>query len=386
MKIAVVTGTRADYGLLAPVMRAIEKSDSLQLQLIVTGTHLLPEFGLTRREIVSDGFTITREIREMSSAGSSFDVALQVGAGTSSFARVLSEIQPSAVLLLGDRYEVFAAATAAFFLEIPIFHVHGGEITAGAIDDAIRHAISQFARVHAVAAPDYAERLVRAGAPPDSVHVVGGLGVDAIERTDLLSQEEIESELGFRISGKLLAVTYHPVTLGDHNTGAEIDSLLEALHSFPDATVVFTMPNADPEHAIIAAKLQKAAFERPKWHFFTSLGSKNYLSLLASASAVVGNSSSGLLEAPTLGIPTVNIGPRQDGRLLAQSVISCAADPVQIREALEKVLSPAFIASISGTPSPYGEPGAAKKILSLLEGIDFDTLGPRRYYDESNKL
>ena len=385
MRIAVVTGTRAEYGLLAPIMHGIDDSPNLDLQVLVTGSHLLDDFGLTVDEIVSDGFQISRQIPEISSANSGIEVARQVGAGTVAFADALVDLEPSAVLLLGDRYELFAAASAAFFLDIPIVHLHGGEITAGAFDDAIRHAVSQLARLHAVAAPEYGERLIRAGADPRSVHVVGGLGVDSIRRTDKLSRNELETELGLRLRETLLLVTYHPVTLADHDTRTEIRSLLHALDAVPNATVVFTMPNTDPEHATIVEEVAQAVTKRPDWHLFASLGSRKYLSLLTLSSAVVGNSSSGLMEAPTLGVPTVNVGPRQDGRLLASSVICCGVGADEIRDAIARALSSEFVESIQGLSSPYGESGAADRVLALLETTSFDNLEPRKYYDSPKK-
>ena len=385
MRIAVVTGTRAEYGLLAPIMRGINDSLSLELQVLVTGSHLLDEFGLTVEEILSDGFHISRRIPEISSATGGIEVARQVGVGMAAFADAFVDLEPSAVLLLGDRYELFAAASAAFFLNIPIVHLHGGEVTSGAFDDAIRHAVSQLARLHAVAAPAYAERLIRAGADPRSVHVVGGLGVDSIQRTDKLSRNNLEVELGFQMRETLLLVTYHPVTLADHDTHTEIRSLLGALDTVPDATVVFTMPNTDPEHATIVAELEQAVAQRADWHLFASLGSRKYISLLSLASAVVGNSSSGLMEAPTLGIPAVNVGPRQDGRLLGPSVICCGTGSGEIRQAIARALSSEFVESIQGASNPYGEPGAADRVLELLESSSFDTLEPRKYYDLPEK-
>lgn len=380
-KIAVVTGTRAEYGLLAPLMHKIESSPILDLQVVVTGAHLLPEFGLTVKDIVREGFRIDISVPEISSASNGLEVAKQVGAGVTAFTAAFEMLAPDAVLLLGDRYELLAAATAAFFSGIPIVHLHGGEVTRGAFDDAIRHAISQFARVHAVAAPEYAERIIRAGAQPDSVHVVGGLGVDSLFGVEKLTKSDLEAELGIVVENPLLLVTYHPVTAAKHDTALEIQSLVSALHSFPDATVVFTLPNADPEHGVINQVLQQAVKGKENWHLFASLGAKLYLSLLAQASAVVGNSSSGILEAPTLCVPTVNIGPRQDGRLKAQSVISCGTGEATIEAAITQALSMEFVETLSGMESPYGKAGATGKVLALLESTVFDTLKQKEYYD-----
>lgn len=380
-KIAVVTGTRAEYGLLAPLMHKIKASPALELQVVVTGTHLLDEFGLTADDIVREGFVIDKSIPQVSSASNGGEVAAQVGAGVIAFAEAFKELAPDALLLLGDRYELLAAATAAFFLEIPIVHLHGGEVTDGAFDDAIRHTISQLARVHAVAAPEYAERLIRAGAHPASVHVVGGFGIDSLRRVNRLTRHELEVELGIVLRDLLFVVTYHPVTAGKHDTQAEIQAIVSALASFPGATVVFTLPNADPEHRLISKALREAVKQKERWHLFSSLGARKYISLLAQASVVVGNSSSGLMEAPTLGVPTVNIGPRQDGRLKAVSVLSCGSGHAEIKETIQRALSSHFAESIKEMDIPYGTEGASERIMSLLVSDESDTLRKYRYFD-----
>jgi UDP-hydrolysing UDP-N-acetyl-D-glucosamine 2-epimerase len=385
MKVAVVTGTRAEFGLLAPLMHKIESSEKLDLQLIVTGAHLLEEFGSTVDEIRAEGFTIDRTVPEITSALTGQEVARQVGAGVISFTDSLEELSPDVVVLLGDRYELLAAATAAFFLDIPIVHLHGGEVTQGAFDDAIRHAISKFARIHAVAAPEYAERLIRAGEQPDSVHVVGGLGVHALEVMEKLSRGELETLLGFVLKSPVLVVTYHPVTAGERDTQSEINSLISALGKFPSATVIFTLPNADPEHRIIAESIKQAVAKHANWYVFASLGIQKYSSLLEQASVVVGNSSSGLLEAPSCGVPTVNIGPRQDGRIKAVSVLSCGTQQFEIEESIQLALSPYFQKSLVGMENPYGGPGAPDRILSILEVTPFGTLGPKKYFDPTGK-
>jgi GDP/UDP-N,N'-diacetylbacillosamine 2-epimerase (hydrolysing) len=362
-------------------MHKIRASETLELQLVVTGAHLLPEFGLTVDEIVGDGFTINQSIPEISSASSGRDVAYQVGAGVVAFSDAFDTLKPDAVVLLGDRYELLPAAIAAFFLHVPIVHLHGGEVTNGAFDDAIRHTISRFARIHAVAAPAYANRLIRAGEHPDSVHMVGGLGVDSLEGIQRYPREDLENELGILLRGTLILVTYHPVTAAEHDTKEEISSLVSALEALPDVTVIFTLPNADPEHGVIVHAVREAVATNQKWHLFSSLGSRKYLSLLSHASVVVGNSSSGLMEAPSLGIPTVNIGPRQDGRLRASSVLSCGVGQSEIEEALTLALSPLFRESLGMVVSPYGTPGAANRVLKILESTALDSLGPKEYFD-----
>ena len=383
MKVCVVTSTRADFGLLRGLMGRIQESRTLDLQVLVTGAHLLSQFGNTVEDILDAGFSVDWTVTEVSSASTGADVAEQVGSGISGFSRGFQNLSPDVVVLLGDRYEMLSAAIAAFFLEIPILHLHGGEVTHGAFDDAIRHSITKFARLHGVAAKEYAERIIRAGEQPGSVHVVGGLGVDEILRTTLLSRPELESSLNVELDGEVFLVTYHPVTAGAHDSRVEINSLIDALDSFPDTTVIFTMPGADPEHKIVMEQITEAVTARAsRWHFFASLGQQTYLSLLAQASAVVGNSSSGLLEAPSLRIPTVNIGPRQKGRLLARSVIEAEATTTSIVEALKRALAPEFHKILADVVSPYGTGGAVDKIMVILQDTDFSSLGPKLYYDQ----
>jgi UDP-hydrolysing UDP-N-acetyl-D-glucosamine 2-epimerase len=366
-------------------MTRIEESRKLDLQVMVTGAHLMSQFGNTVQDIVDAGFSVDWRVTELSAASTGADVANQVGEGISGFRRGFQNLTPDVVVLLGDRYEILSAAIAAFFLEIPVLHLHGGEVTHGAFDDAIRHSISKFARTHGVAAAEYAERLIRAGEQPDSVHIVGGLGVDEILRTTLLSRQELESSLELALDSEVFLVTYHPVTAGAHDSRAEVDSLIAALDSFPEATVIFTMPGADPDHQIVVERITEAVATRsPRWHFFSSLGQQKYLSLLALASAVVGNSSSGLLEAPTLGTPTVNIGPRQAGRLMACSVIQAEPTTVSVVAGLNRAISPEFRAILADVVNPYGTGGAVDKIMGVLEETDFLTLGPKIYYDEAS--
>lgn len=383
MKVCVVTSTRADFGLLRGLMHRIKDSDELDLQVVATGAHLLEQFGKTGQDILDAGFALDWTVAEISCATTGIDVADQIGKGISGFSAGFQTLAPDTVVLLGDRYEILSAAIASFFLEIPVIHLHGGEVTQGAFDDTIRHSITKFARIHGVAAHEYAERIIRAGEDPESVHIVGGLGVDEILRTDFLSKRELEEDLTLDLKGPVFLVTYHPVTAGNHDSRQEIESLIEALDSFSGATVIFTMPGADPEHQIIAEKITEAVGKRaPQWHFFASLGQRKYLSLLSLASAVVGNSSSGLLEAPTLGTPTVNIGPRQDGRLTARSVVQAESTTASVTDAIARALSPAFQGTLGRTVNPYGAGGAVDKLMKILEETDFSRLGPKRYYDQ----
>lgn len=380
MKIGVVTGTRAEFGLLSSLMHKIATSPTLELKTFVTGAHLIDEFGSTVNDVTAAGFKIDAVISEISEARNGEEVALQVGAGITAFTKSLKAVSPDALVVLGDRFEILAASIAAFFLNIPIVHLHGGEVTSGSFDDSIRHSISQLARVHAVAAPAYGRRLIRAGADPSSVHVVGGFGVDALARTELLLRTQLERELGIHLSDPILLVTYHPVTAAEHDTRAEIENLLASLAKVPDATVVLTLPNGDPEHHMITPMLREASENSDNWHIFSSLGHQKYLSLMALSAAVIGNSSSGIIEAPALGIPTVDIGPRQEGRASASSIIHCDTSEQAISEAIFRALL-VPTPKLEAASHPYGPPGAAHAVLELLETIPFSNLGHKKYYD-----
>jgi UDP-hydrolysing UDP-N-acetyl-D-glucosamine 2-epimerase len=382
MKIAVVTGTRAEFGLLSGLMTLIADSPQLDLQVIVTGTHLLPEFGHTVEAIAGAGFQIAAEVRGITHANTGADVGRQVGAGTSEFTDTFASLSPGVVVLLGDRYEMLAAAIAAFFLEIPIVHVHGGEVTHGAFDDTIRHAITKFSSVHCVAHEDYAARVIQLGEQPGTVHVVGALGIDQLSSTALKTREELEQHLGIALGDRVFLVTYHPVTSGESDALSEVSELVAALEAIPEATVIVTMPNADPDHHVIVDVLREAASRHPgQWLFSESLGQTNYWSVMALATAVVGNSSSGILEAPSFSTPTVNIGPRQDGRIFAESVVSCAPSEPSILSALQRVMSAEFRDSLGTVTNPLGGPGAAHRILATIENLSPDTLNNKLFHD-----
>jgi UDP-hydrolysing UDP-N-acetyl-D-glucosamine 2-epimerase len=364
-------------------MTLVDDSPKLDLQVVVTGTHLLAEFGHTVDAITQAGFAIAAEVRALTQADTGVDVARQVGAGTSEFTDTFYSLNPDAVVLLGDRYEMLAAAIAAFFLEIPIVHLHGGEVTHGAFDDTIRHAITKFASVHCVAHDDYAARVIRSGEQPDDVHVVGALGVDQLSGAHLKNREQLEQHLGLELRDPLFLVTYHPVTSGESDALAEVSELVAALEEIPEAAVIITMPNADPDHQIIVDVFRSAVGRHPKrWLFSESLGQVNYWSAMALSTAVVGNSSSGILEAPSLQTATVNIGPRQDGRIHSPSVVSCSATEASIATALQRVMAQEFRAALRAVENPLGGPGAAKRILGVLENLSPGNLKGKVFYDQ----
>lgn len=382
MKILVVTGTRAEFGLLQALLVEIQASPKLDLELVVTGSHLLSKFGMTINLIEDAGFKVGKKVSATRDAKNGAEVGIQVGKGITEFVSVFESTEPSVVLVVGDRYETFAAAVAAFFLEIPIVHVHGGEVTRGALDDSLRHAITKLASVHCVSHPAYASRVIQLGEQPDSVHVVGSLGVDQLSGIVLKNRAALEADLGISLRAQIFLVTYHPVTNGERDSSVEARALVEALEAFPEATVVLSMPNADPGHEAIAGVLQEAAELNPgKWYFFPSLGQINYWSLMAISTAVVGNSSSGILEAPFFSVPTVNVGPRQDGRVSAPSVLNCDPSKVSLLKALRRASSKEFRDSIPVDNNPYTTGGAAKSIRIILESMSGKQAGRKIFYD-----
>ena len=382
MKICVVTATRAEYGLLSGLMRLIDDSTAFELQVVVAGTHLLEDFGHTVRDIVTEGFSVSRTVDSITQASTGFDVASQVGAGITGFANAFTELDPDFVVVLGDRYEMFAATQAAFFLGIRILHIHGGEVTHGALDDSIRHAISKLASFHCVAHEEYASRVIQLGEQPESVHIVGSLGIDQLHNTALQTRQELEVDLDLDMKEPVLLVTYHPVTNGHSDARNEALELVAALEGMENATIILTMPNADPGHQFISEIFRAAADHNgPGWVFRESLGRVRYWSVMSLAAVVVGNSSSGLLEAPSFPTATVNIGPRQSGRIVADSVVSCEPSKDSITQALEQALSGPFQQDLRSVENPLGGPGAAKRIFSVMESLSESSLERKIFYD-----
>jgi len=381
-KICVVTGSRAEYGLLRWLMEELRADDALTLQLIVTGAHLSKRHGETFREIENDGFAIDEEADLGITGDGALEVAGAAGLAVQKLARCFDRLAPHIVAVLGDRYEILAAAFAALLTRIPVAHIHGGEITEGAIDDAMRHAITKMAHLHFVSTNEHARRVIQLGEAPDRVFTVGALAVDSVARHRLLSRDALASELDLRIDPPFFLVTTHPATLGERDTKAAISALLEALSAFPDARVVFTGVNADPGHRAIHEAVTAFAEARgDRVRHFESLGQRRYLSVMALADVVVGNSSSGIIEAPLLKVPSVNIGNRQQGRPRTHSIIDVAEDAAAIRVAIETALSPQFRARAKAVVSPYGTDGVAERIVGVLASVDPETLVRKRFHD-----
>ncbi|MBX5437704.1 MAG: UDP-N-acetylglucosamine 2-epimerase (hydrolyzing) [Alicyclobacillaceae bacterium] len=381
-KICVITGTRADYGLLYWLMREIQQDEALELQLVVTGMHLSPEFGETCKVIEQDGFPIADKIEILLSSDTAAGMAKAVGLGVIGFADSFRRLQPDVVVLLGDRFEALAAAQTAMMMRIPIAHIHGGERSEGVVDEAIRHSITKMAHYHFVAAEPYRRRVIQLGEHPDRVFNVGAPGLDHIRRMDLLNRSDLERELGWELGDRTFLVTYHPVTLLSEDPEQTAEEILGALDAFEDAHVIITMPNADAGGRSVARLFRAYADRRhDRVLAVTSLGQRRYLSAMKLADVVIGNSSSGLIEAPFLGTPTVNVGNRQAGRLRAASVIDCRGERKEIENAIRTALTADFQALAASATSPYGCGDASLKIKEYLKTVPLEGVVVKRFFD-----
>jgi GDP/UDP-N,N'-diacetylbacillosamine 2-epimerase (hydrolysing) len=383
-KICVITGTRAEYGLLRWVMQGIQGDHELTLQIIATGMHLSPEFGLTYQAIEQDGFQIDRKVEMLTSSDTPVGIAKSMGLGMIGFADALHELQPDLILVLGDRFEIFAAVSAALVARIPVAHLHGGEATEGLIDEAIRHAITKMSHLHFVAAESYRKRVIQLGEQPDRVFLVGGLGIDNIKNLQLLDRATLEASLDFELGHKNLLITYHPVTLETATAATQMEELLAALAALKDTKLIFTLPNADTDGRALIKKVEQFVAQHPNARAYTSLGQLRYLSCVANVDGVVGNSSSGLAEVPSFKKGTINIGDRQRGRLQAASIINCAPNRESISAALSKLYSTDFQECLSRVTNPYGEGGASTAIISEIKSAELDGLLKKCFYDLSN--
>lgn len=380
-KICVVTGTRAEYGLLRWVTEGIRASPVLDLQLIVTGMHLSPEFGLTVQEIEADGFLIDRKVEMLLSSDTPVGVTKSMGLGLVGFADAFAELQPDLLLVLGDRFEIFAAASAALIARIPIAHIHGGEATEGLIDESIRHSITKMSHLHFVAAEQYKNRVIQLGEDPSRVFQVGGLGIDNILNLQLLDRSSLEEALDFKLRPTNFLITFHPVTLETCTSAQQVDELLKALSRLENTGLIFTMPNADTDGRVISRKISQFCENNENAKAYTTLGQIRYLSCLRHFDGVIGNSSSGLIEVPSFQKATINIGDRQKGRLKAESVIDCEPCVDSILNAIHFSSSIEFKTRLLLTHNPYGNGGASKAIVDKLESASIDKLIKKTFYD-----
>lgn len=380
-KICIVTGARAEYGLLRWIMQGIKDDPTLVLQIIVTGMHLSPEFGLTYLAIEQDGFHIDRKVEMLTSSDTSVGIAKSMGLGMIGFADAIHDLGPDLIVVLGDRFEIFSTVSAALVARIPVAHLHGGELTEGAFDEALRHSITKMSHLHFVAAEPYRKRVIQLGESPDRVFLVGGLGIDNIKNLKLLDRAELEATLNFKLGRKNLLITFHPVTLENSTAQNQMEELLSSLAVLEDTNLIFTLPNADANGRILINMVKAFVGRHANARVYTSLGQLRYLSCVNQVDGVVGNSSSGLAEVPSFKKGTINIGDRQKGRLQARSVINCEPNFESIGAAIRKLYSDEFQANLENTSNPYGEGGASEKVLSIIKNYSFEGILKKEFHD-----
>lgn len=380
-KICVITGTRAEYGLLSKLMKRIKDCPDMQLQIIATNMHLSPEFGLTYREIEADGFRIDRKVEMLLSSDTRNATTKSLGLGIIGFADAFEALTPDVVVILGDRYEMLGAASAALLYGIPIAHISGGDVTEGAYDDAIRHSISKMSHLHFTSAEEYRQRVIQLGEQPDRVFNFGAIGLDNMRKIQFLDRQSLEQSIGFEIGEDCILVTYHPVTMERNSAESQFGALLKAIDRV-GCRVIFTKPNSDSDGRVIIKMIDEyVAANSDKAACYTSLGYMRYLSALQFVKAVVGNSSSGILEVPSFGIPTVNIGDRQKGRLRADSVIDCNTDVDSIEKAIRDALSQEWQTIARNATNPYEQPDTVARIFEVLQQCDLSQMKQKRFYD-----
>lgn len=382
-KVCVVTGTRAEYGLLKPLIKKIQDDRELELQLVVTGMHLSPEFGLTYREIERDGYKILERNEMLLSSDTPNGITKSAGMGLIGFADVFTRLMPDVVLLLGDRYEMLAAATAAMIHRIPIAHIHGGELTLGAMDDAIRHSITKMSILHFASTDEYRKRIIQLGEQPESVFCVGSLGVENIKSQKLFSKEELERDIGFSLEQPYVVVTFHSVTLEKNTAGEQFGNLLLALEEFKEYHIIFTKANADTDGRIINQMIDKYVDKNiHRAVAFTSLGMVRYLSTLKYGEMVIGNSSSGIVEAPSFHIPTVNIGSRQEGRMRGRSIIDCECSVEEMIKAIHMAQEMNQNGILRNESNPYEGENTSESILQAVKNYLNKEAGvKKKFYD-----
>lgn len=386
-KICVVTGTRAEYGLLRYLIQAIANAECLELQLIVTGMHLSPEFGLTYREIEKDGFTINSKIEMLLSSDTDIGITKSMGLAMISFADAFADLQPDLLLVLGDRFETFSAVSAATICKIPIAHMYGGETTEGAYDESFRHSISKMSHLHFTSTELYRKRVIQLGEYPDRVFNVGAIGIDNIKKIKLLTREEFEISIGFQLNQHNLLITFHPVTLEKQTSAQQFESLLTVLDQQKNTHLIFTKANADSDGRIINKMIDMYVKEHSdRAVAYTSLGQLRYLSAMQYVDGVVGNSSSGIIEAPSFKIGTINIGDRQKGRIRAESIIDCEPTVASINMAIDMLYSDKFKRRLEHISNPYGEGNTTERVMDIICNYDLSGILKKQFYDIEVKV
>jgi GDP/UDP-N,N'-diacetylbacillosamine 2-epimerase (hydrolysing) len=379
-KICIITGSRAEYGLLKPLLDEIKSDPDLSLQLIVTGMHLSPEFGLTFSEIEKDGFRIDNKIEILLSSDTATGTLKSMGLALMGFGEAYERLRPDIIVVLGDRFEIFSAAASALVSEIPVAHIHGGEVTEGAFDDAFRHSITKMSHLHFTSTEEYRKRVIQLGEAPERVFDVGAIGLDNVKRLKLLSKKELENKLNFKFAKRNLLVTFHPVTL-ENTTEKQFKNLLTVLNELKDTKIIFTKTNADPGGMTINRIIDEYVVKNPqKAVSFISMGQLNYLSTMQFVDAVVGNSSSGIVEAPSFKIGTINIGNRQEGRIKAESIIDCEPTKESIKKALQELYSSDFQEKLKNIVNPYSDGNTARRILKVLKAYDIRNILKKNFY------
>ena len=380
--VCVVTGSRAEYGLLYWLMKEIQTAKDLELQIIATGMHISPEFGNTYRQIEQDGFKIDKKVEMLLSSDSEVGITKSMGLGLIGFADAIDNLKPDLIIVLGDRFEIFSAVSAAMIAKIPVAHLHGGEVTEGAFDESIRHSITKMSHLHFTATEEYKKRVIQLGEQPERVFNVGAVGVDNIKKLTLLSREEFEKSIDFSLAQRNLLITFHPVTLENATAREQFTNILQAVDKQVDTHLIFTKANADTNGRVINQMIDEYVTLHPeKAIAFTSLGQLRYLSALQYVDGVVGNSSSGLVEVPSFKICTINIGDRQRGRIKADSVIDCDTSVESIQSSLNKLFSPLFQEQLQQIKNPYGNGGASKKIVEIIRIFSLDRVLKKRFYN-----
>ena len=380
-KICVVTSTRAEYGLLYWLLKEIEADSELKLQLIVTGMHLSPEFGLTYKEIEKE-FKIDKKIEILSSSHTSLDICAEMARVYEKFAPALAELKPEILVLLGDRYEIFGVAGVASIMQIPMAHIHGGETTQGAFDEAFRHSITKMSHIHFAATNEYANRIIQLGEEPSRVFNVGGPGIENIKKLNLLNKNEFEKSIKFKLAKKNLLITFHPATLENSSAREQFNELLNALDELEETNFIFTKANSDTDGDVINKMIDEYVRQNPqKAAAFVSLGQLRYLSAIKFVDIVLGNSSSGLLEVPSFKKATINIGDRQKGRARASSVIDVRPVKEEILAAIKRAYSKEFEQTLKDTINPYDGGNPSKKMVKILKEIKLDGILKKKFYD-----
>lgn len=378
MKICVATGTRAEYGLLKPLIDKIKENSSYTLQILITGAHLSPEFGLTVTQVLADGYDTVEKVEMLLSSDTATGIVKSMGLGMIGYADALQRLKPDLLVILGDRYEMLAVASSALIFKIPIAHLHGGEITEGAYDDSIRHAITKMSSIHFASTEEHKNRIIQLGENPNVVYNVGAIGLDNIHSLNLLTKQEIETAFDFKFQRYNFLITFHPETLSNHSASDQFRELLTALDQQKESLLIFTKANADTDGRVINTMIGQYVQENPdKAVAFSSMGIINYLSTMNHCTAVVGNSSSGIIEAPSFSKPTINIGNRQKGRMQATSVLNVNVNEPAILAALEKVKQ----RKNEDITNPYGTGNTAIKILAALAKINVNSLLPKPFFN-----